>query len=237
MHAVIRAALAAISGLAAACGGEPCEGYATCVALELASDGDDLLVDQLELDLIYGFQLGHTATPATPDETNLPVVVPIRLGVPSEPLRVSVLVGARRSGVLVGYAAGEVTVAPETHADLELVLGPVVDCGAPASLYCNGPVPDKPGLASTVYECRADEVPIAHGRCVNGCNAARDGCAPGPDPCVGNGRYCGGDKIAGDPQLLYTCDGSVPPRRCDRGCRVQPQGTDDCCVGDAGCGP
>jgi hypothetical protein len=230
-------AIVSVAALASGCGGDPpCEGYATCVALTLDAE-EDVEVDQLQLDLIYGFQLGRTLTPQAPRVTDLPVVVPIRLGVPSEPLRVSVVVGAERAGVLIGYAAGEVTVEPDQHVTLDLELGPVVDCGAPASLYCNGATPDKPGLPSTVYECRPDEAPVAHGRCPNGCNAARDACAAGPDACVGDGFYCGGDKIAGDPQVLYTCDGSVAPRTCDRGCRVQPQGFDDCCVGDAGCGP
>lgn len=54
--------------------------------------------------------------------------------------------------------------------------------------------------------------------------------------CVAGGFYCGGDKLAGDPQTLYQCNGGgVPLARgvCGSGCIVRPA-ADDTCRGSAG---
>jgi murein DD-endopeptidase MepM/ murein hydrolase activator NlpD len=52
-----------------------------------------------------------------------------------------------------------------------------------------------------------------------------NGCSPG-------GFYCGGDKIGGNPNILYRCRASASPvvvQKCTSGCRVHP-GSDDSCI-------
>lgn len=54
--------------------------------------------------------------------------------------------------------------------------------------------------------------------------------------CVVPGLYCGGDKLAGDPDTLYQCNGGGVPLargRCVYGCVVRP-GDDDECRGGGG---
>lgn len=54
--------------------------------------------------------------------------------------------------------------------------------------------------------------------------------------CVAGGLYCGGDKLAGDPDTLYQCNGGgVPLARgtCTAGCIVRPA-DDDTCRGSTG---
>lgn len=50
-------------------------------------------------------------------------------------------------------------------------------------------------------------------------------------PCTPGGFYCGGDKLAGDAQTLYECNGGgVPLARgvCTAGCLIQPADDDAC---------
>jgi hypothetical protein len=54
--------------------------------------------------------------------------------------------------------------------------------------------------------------------------------------CVAGGFYCGGDKLAGDPDTLYECNGGGVPLargRCEAGCLVRP-GADDTCRATGG---
>lgn len=56
--------------------------------------------------------------------------------------------------------------------------------------------------------------------------------------CVAGGLYCGGDKIAGDPDTLYQCNaGGVPLARglCAFGCVVRPADDDTCRGGGGTC--
>jgi hypothetical protein len=56
------------------------------------------------------------------------------------------------------------------------------------------------------------------------------------EDCVAGSFYCGGDKIAGDPDTLYQCNGGGVPLargRCTGGCVIRP-GDDDTCRGDGG---
>lgn len=49
--------------------------------------------------------------------------------------------------------------------------------------------------------------------------------------CTAGGHYCGGDKLAGDPDTVYTCNaGGVPIARgtCEGGCMVRPTDDDVC---------
>jgi len=52
-----------------------------------------------------------------------------------------------------------------------------------------------------------------------------------PDACTAGGHYCGGDKLAGDPMTLYTCNGGGVPlaiMRCKNACTINV-GSDDAC--------
>lgn len=52
------------------------------------------------------------------------------------------------------------------------------------------------------------------------------------DPCTENGLYCGGSRVAGDPEAIYRCTGSVPIFyfRCTSGC-ISHSGADAECIG------
>lgn len=53
-----------------------------------------------------------------------------------------------------------------------------------------------------------------------------------PEMCVAGSRYCGGDKVAGDPDTLYECNGGGVPHAiqvCPHGCTVNI-GADDTCA-------
>lgn len=56
--------------------------------------------------------------------------------------------------------------------------------------------------------------------------------------CVAGSMYCGGDKVAGDPETLYECNGGgVPLARgvCVHGCRTDPADDDFCSGGPDTC--
>ena len=53
-----------------------------------------------------------------------------------------------------------------------------------------------------------------------------------PGPCKPPGKYCGNDKVIGDPSTLYLCVADADARvisRCEAGCVVAPAGNDDFC--------
>jgi hypothetical protein len=61
---------------------------------------------------------------------------------------------------------------------------------------------------------------------------ARPDAARDAGSCVPSGRYCGNDKVQGDPNTLYLCVADADARvltRCEAGCVVAPPGTDDYC--------
>lgn len=102
--------------------------------------------------------------------------------------------------------------------------------------YCGG---DRlVGAADTLYRCTADGGALLVKKCAGGC--ARDaGNGDGarcnlPDvPCQAGGNYCGGDKLDGDPKILYRCVANGAHtilERCAKGCVVKPQGSDDDCA-------
>ncbi len=70
------------------------------------------------------------------------------------------------------------------------------------------------------------------GGCADPASPTTDAACKAPMPCVAGGSYCGGDKLDGDPDLLYRCAASGEHTvlvRCARGaCLVQP-GRDDRC--------
>ena len=52
-----------------------------------------------------------------------------------------------------------------------------------------------------------------------------------PQPCTPNSFYCGGDKVPGDPGVLYLCNGGGVPfarGRCPGECVVNPSSNDAC---------
>jgi hypothetical protein len=100
--------------------------------------------------------------------------------------------------------------------------------------YCGGD--QVPGAADTLYRCVEDGGGTLLKKCASGC--VRDGGATGPrcnvpaTPCKAGGSYCGGDKLDGDPSILYRCVAGGAPtilERCTKGCRVNSAGNDDDC--------
>jgi hypothetical protein len=58
------------------------------------------------------------------------------------------------------------------------------------------------------------------------------------DDCVAGSFYCGGDRLAGDPDTLYQCNaGGVPLARgvCAHGCLIRPTEDDACSGGPETC--
>lgn len=105
--------------------------------------------------------------------------------------------------------------------------------------YCGGD--QVIGASDTVYRCTADGGGLLLRKCASGCTqdevegpidpAAR--CRPPASPCSVGGSYCGGDRLDGDPRILYRCvagGAGTLLERCANGCRVMPAGTDDACV-------
>jgi hypothetical protein len=98
-------------------------------------------------------------------------------------------------------------------------------------LYCGG---DKvSGNANTLYRCTGGSAGTALGTCSDGCavvSGSNDECR-GAGGCVVGGLYCGGDKVSGDPSVLYRCTGGASGsvvERCSNGCSVS-SGRDDAC--------
>jgi hypothetical protein len=103
----------------------------------------------------------------------------------------------------------------------------------PGGYYCGGEKLE--GAPDTLYRCNDDAPPTLMAKCANGCAVSPpgkdDACLP-PSPCVVGGTYCGGDKINGDPDVLYRCgsnDAITIVERCANGCQVNPPGQDDDC--------
>jgi hypothetical protein len=56
-------------------------------------------------------------------------------------------------------------------------------------------------------------------------------CDSAQSECVAGGLYCGGDKVTGDPDTLYRCNGDGSATRvfeCSHGCAVRPGRNDTC---------
>jgi hypothetical protein len=228
-------ALVAIAGALAGCGGDrdPCADVAgRCLALDVRAQGFDR-IDQLELDVLYG-DLHATATTQADGGriVALPLVTAIDLDAtaPGE-LAVGIVAAGKLGGTVQGTGAASATLAPGEHAAVELLLVAPDECVG-GSFYCGG---DKvAGDPDTLYECNEGGVPLARGRCAWGCvvrPADDDTCRGGGGTCVDGGSYCGGDKLDGDPQTLYTCSGGfgVDGVECADGCVVAPEGQDDHC--------
>lgn len=224
MHAMKRLLL-----LVVACGeSSPCDEVAdSCIALHVESATVDR-IDQLELDILYGDR--HDTATTSDGVVTLPLVTSIELAT-NNPLDVGIVAAGKLAGVVRGTGAAQTSLAPGMHIELSIELAPLAECQAGA-FYCGG---DKlAGDASTLYQCNGGGVPLARGKCLHGCvvrPTQDDVCDAGPSACQEGGFYCGGDKLAGDPQSLYRCSNGVGVERtvCSEGCVVAPAGTDDHC--------
>lgn len=225
--------VAALALALAGCGADdPCADVAgTCLTLQVES-ATVATIDQLEVDLLYGDRHATTTTQTGGGGVALPLTTAIVLDVPgTTALRVGVVAAGKLGGAVQGTGAGVATLAPGAHGTLTLELAPPAGCEA-GGLYCGG---DKlAGDPQTLYQCNGGGVPLARGRCPGACEVrptTDDTCAGVGGTCVDGGRYCGGDKLDGDPQTLYTCQAGVgtSPVVCADGCVVGPPGTDDAC--------
>ena len=214
--------------LVAACGDDdPCAGKAgACIALHV--DGDVDKVDQLELDLLYGGIHSTITTQRAGKTTQPPVVVAIELEL-SARTHVGVVAAGKLGGNVLGTGAAAVELDAGEHATVEIALAPPDACTA-GSFYCGG---DKlAGDPQTLYQCNGGGVPLARGRCRVACTVrpGTDDACTDTATCQDGGFYCGGDKVAGDPQSLYTCAAGAGTNRkvCTGGCIVNANADDKC---------
>jgi hypothetical protein len=223
---MIRLAIA-LFALGACSEEDVCAGRAeACIALRV--DGPIEVIDQLELDLLYD-GVHATITTQRPGPTRPPILVPIEI-VLDERTHVGIVVAGKLGGNVLGTGAVSVELGVVEHRALSIELAEPQDCTA-GSFYCGG---DKlAGDPQTLYQCNAGGVPLARGRCRVACTVrpTDDDACTDPEPCVEGGRYCGGDKLTGDPQSLYTCTNGAGTNRteCTDGCVINPPGQDDAC--------
>jgi hypothetical protein len=225
-----RALAASLVALLAACSDDdPCGGALTCLRVDIESATVDV-IDQLELDVVYeAFHDTTTIGPTGP--ASLPLATAVILDVANAPtIHVGVVAAGKLGGALLGTGAASTIVDAGHHARVRIVLAPVELCVAGA-LYCGDHM--LAGDPETLYRCNSGGVPTARGaRCAYGCifqTGKDDACRGGP-LCQDGGRYCGGDKVDGDPKTLYVCMTRVGtmPTECPSGCVVRP-GSDDIC--------
>ncbi len=98
--------------------------------------------------------------------------------------------------------------------------------------YCGGE--QVPGDTRSLYRCNPDGSVTRFYKCATACVVSPpgkdDACSPATS-CKVNGTYCGGDKVNGDPDVLYKCltgGGISVVQRCAKGCQVNPNDDDAC---------
>ena len=106
----------------------------------------------------------------------------------------------------------------------------------PGGYYCGG---DKvEGDKNSLYVCEGGKKGRLSQKCAKKCVVAppgQDDACEDVKPCFVQGTYCGGDKVNGNPNALYTCDNFDPASNalfttlCGGGCKVNPPGQDDEC--------
>ncbi len=109
----------------------------------------------------------------------------------------------------------------------------IATCGLGAGMYCgsNGGGSDKAAL----YRCAGGAPSVAE-TCAMGCewrtSPQNDACRTSAACPNGAGKYCGGNGVAGDPDVLFECGGGriTPVQRCARGCQKKAVGLDDACA-------
>jgi hypothetical protein len=107
--------------------------------------------------------------------------------------------------------------------------GSTACAGLNDGFYCGGD--PLPGDSNTLYECRGGNL-TGSTVCANNCQRN-----PGveDDSCgcagLGDGGYCGGDDVTGDPNTLYQCNNGTlsVSASCTNGCAVEPSTIDDRC--------
>ena len=226
---MVASALASAAVLAACSDSDPCAGAETFLRIDIDSATVDT-IDALQLDVVYGDLHSTTGTSAG-GLTKLPVSTAIILDLSPNPaaVRVDVVAAGVLAFVALGTGAASRMLSVGEHATLQISLAPVDPC-TDGRLYCGGNT--VAGDFNTLYRCNVGAVPTARGRCPAGCIAhpgGDDACASGA-VCQDGGKYCGGDKIEGDPQLLYVCaaGAGTMPKQCANGCVIR-SGTDDIC--------
>ena len=229
---IARAAAAAALLASAACGTsepDPCDGKTTCLRLDVAGFSIEA-IEQLELDIVLGGTVHSTVTTGAPGQAiSLPTSTSLSLVVPYPATNVDIVAAGRRAGQVVGIASASQTVFSGDHQSVELALSDLFFCDED-SLQCGSSV----GLfrqASTIYRC-TDRVPIFYGRCLRSCSSGTFGSDAScfDTGCAEGGRYCGGDKLDGDPHTLYVCNQSrgATPTKCPHSCVVTANGNDTC---------
>ncbi len=137
-------------------------------------------------------------------------------------LELDVLFGDRH-GTTTTQPEGGGTVALPLVTAIELELTATVDIGVVAAGKLGGVVLGT-GAATT---------PLAPGA-----RTTIDIVLAPPASCDAGGFYCGGDKLAGDAQTLYQCNGGGVPLargRCTYGCTIRPSADDVCDGGPMTC--
>ena len=139
-------------------------------------------------------------------------------------------------------SAGRLTVLQSCSAGCEFMPAGIPDRCKPAScpagdgLYCGGD--GVPGSAKVLFQCTAG-VLTEKESCQYGCESmpagTADRCKPAPTPPLcpdGDGLYCGGDGIPGDPGTLYQCTSGrlTVAQACGAGCTREPAGIPDRCA-------
>lgn len=99
-------------------------------------------------------------------------------------------------------------------------------------LSCGGNL--LPGPPDRLFRCIGDGGGTLSTKCANGCIVRPPGIddeCNAPSVCTAGGAYCGGDKINGEPDVLYRCGAggtTTVLERCKNGCSVKT-GLDDAC--------
>lgn len=227
----MRAIHCAWLGVLAACGSDgvdPCDGVGgTCITLTIKAGATPDRIDRLEVDLHFGTFLDVSEHVI---DAQLPAVTAIQIGITSDIAeRTTIGVASKLAGSVIGTGWIEENIEPNTHTRLELELRAPTSCTA-NSLFCGD---GTTGAKDTLYKCVENGIPLSRGRCQFGC--AVDRCSGGTSTCVKDGFYCGGNKVEGDPQQLYTCVSDhmgTPKTECPRprGCVIKEMPKDDACT-------
>lgn len=109
----------------------------------------------------------------------------------------------------------------------------IATCALGAGMYCggNGGGADK----SALYRCSGGAPSVAS-TCAMGCewrvSPQNDACRTSATCPNGAGRYCGGNGVSGDPDVLFECGGGriAAVQRCNRGCVRKAVGLNDVCA-------
>jgi len=217
-----------------ACGDsdDPCDGIDSACVVVGVSSSIATTIDGLQLDISYGtFHDTLAITTRNSEPTPLPAITSIELA-PESSVTLSVLAAGVLDGQIVGVGHDTTLVLGSgARGELAIELAAAPSC-VPGSNYCGRNL--IPGEPDVLYRCERDAVPVARGRCLFGCNivsSGEDHCDSGPNTCVDGGNYCGGDKIDGDPQVLYVCANGTgtQPTPCGERCVINPPGLDDAC--------